>query len=213
MPARLAGLLPDATKWRSRDITKRLTRSRRPRVLQWMINRGGPAVAPVIRPTSMNPYSPPEVQLQPLLTHRHHWLAFASTATVVFGVASWIDHSLRADPRPFIATPTQFAVSYLPFFAFSGMVGAVNLFSPTRGYFLRSPVSVRMIAAVLLGSAPIPLDIAIVNYLGYVHLLVPFRVAETAVVVLGPVVLSTAAERLLLKFGRPEMAILATNWK
>jgi hypothetical protein len=148
----------------------------------------------------MNPYDPPEMQSQRAASHRLHWFAFASTATVAFGVASWISHCLHAGPQPFIATPTQFVVSYLTFFAFSGMIGAVNLFSPMHGYVLRSPIAIRIATGVIFGMVPIPLNFIIVDYLWYLRAFVSSKVAEIVIVVVVPVMLCTAVERLLLKF-------------
>ncbi|WP_146579327.1 hypothetical protein [Neorhodopirellula pilleata] len=159
----------------------------------------------------MNPYHPPDIQSQPTSAQRLHWFAFASTATIAFGVVSWISHSLRADSRPFIATPTQFVASYVPYFAFSGAVGAVNLLSPMRGYFVRSPVSVRLIAGMILGLMPIPLNHIIVNYLWYLKPFVPFKVAEIAIVVIVPVIICTAIERLFLRFRKAESVTSAIS--
>jgi len=89
------------------------------------------------------------------------------------------------------------------------MVGAVSLFSPFRGYFVRSPVSVRLIAGMILGLVPIPLNHVIVNYLWYLGPFVPFKVAEIAIVIVVPVLLCTAVERLFLRFGTAESATSA----
>lgn len=82
---------------------------------------------------------------QPAASKCHRAFVFASAATLAFGLASWASHWLNADSRPFITTPTQYLISYFPFFLFCVLVGSVNLLSPMRGHILHSPISVRLI--------------------------------------------------------------------
>jgi len=169
------------------------------------------SVIAVVRLKTMNPYDPPEIPLQLKASVRLHWFAFASAATVAFGVASWINHLLGADSRPFISTPKQFIISYLPVFVFSAIVGAVNLLSPTRGYSLRSPVSVRLIGGAILGLVPIPLNVAIMSNLWVLPQVVPFKVAEIIVVISVPVVVCTVAERAILRGSRRARDVIDFN--
>ena len=91
------------------------------------------------------------------------------------------------------------------------MIGAVNLFSPMRGYFLRSPIAIRIATGVILGMVPIPLNFVIVDYLWYLRSFVSSKVVEIVIVIVVPVMLCTAVERLLLKFAISENPVSAST--
>ncbi|TWU44700.1 hypothetical protein Poly51_59690 [Rubripirellula tenax] len=64
---------------------------------------------------------------------------------------------------------------------------------------------------MILGLMPIPLNHIIVNYLWYLKPFVPFKVAEIAIVVIVPVIICTAIERLFLRFRKAESVTSAIS--
>ncbi|KAA5535408.1 hypothetical protein FYK55_28590 [Roseiconus nitratireducens] len=144
----------------------------------------------------MNPYDPPETTWRPNSSTKLHWFAFAAAATLT----SWSSDWLFSDLGTFVSTPTEFVFSNLLVFAFSGMVGAVNLFSPRLGRFHYSPLALRLTGGVVLGLVPIPLWGAIQPYLWALEPLVPYKTFQSTIMICVPVVVCTMVERIMLKF-------------
>lgn len=143
--------------------------------------------------------------IRPADSQCHRTFVFASVATLAFGLASWTNRWLSADSLVFTTTPTQYLISYFPFFLVSVLVGSVNLISPMRGKILRSPIPARLVGGTLLGLAPIPVNYVfffVDDYLPYFEILLPSKIAEITTVIVAPIVVCTVTERVILQFSR-----------